>query len=151
MALDINKVEYYNITVDGNAGEGFKLLSEFAGVGVNLLAFKAVPVENMRIRFSLFPDDSSKMNDGAKKAGLNIDGPHSALIVKGYDDESGACADIHEKLSQAGINIYESSGIANIKESYGVVLYLKEEDCEKAMAALVTFEEPTKVNMLSIL
>ena len=136
MALDIKKVEYYNITVDGYAGEGYKLLSVFAGVGVNLLAFKAVPVEPKRTRFSLFPDDSSKMKNGAKKAGLNLDGPHSALIVKGYDDESGECANIHEKLSQAGIDIYESSGIANIKGSYGVVLYLKQEDCEKAMAAL---------------
>ena len=136
MALDIKKVEYYNIIVDGYAGEGSKLLSVFAGVGVNLLAFKAVPVEPMRTRFSLFPDDSSKMNDGAKKVGLNIDGPHSALIVKGYDDESGECANIHEKLFQAGINVYESSGIANIKGSYGVVLYLKQEDCVKAIAAL---------------
>jgi hypothetical protein len=136
MALDIKKVEYYNITVDGYAGEGYKLLSVFAGVGVNLLAFKAVPVEPKRTRFSLFPDDSSKMKNGAKKAGLNLDGPHSALIVKGYDDESGECANIHEKLSQAGIDVYESSGIANIKGSYGVVLYLKQEDCEKAMAAL---------------
>ena len=40
MALDINKVEYYNITVDGNAGEGFKLLSVFAGVGVTYLLSK---------------------------------------------------------------------------------------------------------------
>jgi hypothetical protein len=136
MALDIKKVEYYNIIVDGNAGEGYKLLSVFAGVGINLLAFKAVPVEPMRTRFSLFPDESSKMNDVAKKAELNIDGPHAALIVKGYDDESGECANIHEKLSQAGIKVYESSGIANIKESYGIVLYLEEEDCDKAMAAL---------------
>lgn len=136
MALDIEKVQYYNITVDGYAGEGSKLLSVFAGVGVNLLAFKAVPVEPMRTRFSLFPDDSSKMNDGAKKAGLILDGPHSALLIKGYDDESGALADIYEKLSQADINVYESIGIANIKGSYGVVLYLKQEDCEKAMTAL---------------
>ena len=45
-------------------------------------------------------------------------------------------ADIYEKLSQADINVYESTGIANIKGSYGVVLYLKQEDCEKAMEAL---------------
>jgi hypothetical protein len=136
MALEIKKVEYFNITVDGNAAEGFKLLSVFAGVGISLLAFKAVPVEPKRTRFSLFPDDSSKMKVGAKKAGLDLDGPHAALIVKGYNDESGECANIHEKLSRAGINVYESSGIADIKESYGVVLYLEQEDCEKAMAAL---------------
>jgi len=89
----------------------------------------------MRTQFTLFPDDGSKMNDGAKKAGLNLDGPHSALLIQG-DDESGALADIYEKLSQADINVYESSGIANIKGSYGVILYVKQEDCEKAMAAL---------------
>jgi hypothetical protein len=136
MAWDIEQVEYYNLTVDGHAGEGAKLLSVFAEAGVNLLAFKAVPVDPMRTRFSLFPDDSLKMNEGAKKAGLRLDGPHSALLIKGYDDESGALADIFEKLSQADIRVYESSGIANIKRSYGVVLYLEQEDCEKAMAAL---------------
>ncbi len=136
MTLDFKKVEYYYITVDGHAGEGSKLLSVFAGAGVNLLAFKAVPVEPMRTQFSLFPDDSLKMKNGAKKAGLNVDGPHFALVIKGYDDESGALADIYERLSQADINVYESSGIANIKGSYGVVFYLKQEDCEKAIETL---------------
>ena len=136
MALDLRKVEYYNITVDGNAGEGSKLLSAVAGFGVNLLAFKAVPVEPKRTRFTLFPDDCLKMKDGAEKAGLDMDGPYSALLLKGYDDESGALADIYEKLSQADINVYESSGIANIRGSYGVVFYLEQEDCEKALEAL---------------
>jgi hypothetical protein len=76
------------------------------------------------------------MTDGAKKAGLKLDGPHSALLIKGDNDESGELADIYEKLSQADIHVHESSGIADIKGSYGVILYLKQEDCEKAMAAL---------------
>jgi hypothetical protein len=136
MALDINKAEYFNITVEGNAAEGFKLLSVFAGAGVNLLAFKAVPVENRLTKFTLFPDDSSKMKNGAKKAGLKLDGPHTALIVKGYDDKSGECSNVHEKLARAGIDVYESSGIANINGSWAIVLYIKQEDCKKAIAAL---------------
>lgn len=136
MALEVKKVAYYDITVDGHAGEGSKLLAAVAGFGVNLLAFKAVPVEPARTRFSLFPDDGSKLSDGAKKAGLNMAGPYNALLVKGYDDESGALADIYAKLSRANIGICESSGIANIKGSYGVVLYLKQEDCGKALEAL---------------
>ena len=135
MAFDIKRVEYYNITVEDHAGEGSKLLSLFASVGVSLLAFKAVPLGPMRTQFTLFPNDGLKMTDGAKKAGLELDGPHSALLIQG-DDESGALADIYEKLSQADIHVYESSGIANIKGSYGVILYLKQEDCEKAIAAL---------------
>ncbi len=135
MTLDIRKVEYYNITVEGHVGEGAKLLSVFAGVGVNLLAFKAISLEPRRTRFTLFPKDGSKMTAGAKKAGLDLDGPYSALLIQG-DDESGALADIYEKLSQADITVSESSGIADIKGGYGVVLYLKQEDCEKAAAAL---------------
>jgi hypothetical protein len=135
MAFDIKRVEYYYITVEDKTGEGFKLLSVFAGVGVNLLAFEAVPLGPMRTQFTLFPDDGFKMTDGAKKAGLTLDGPHSALLVQG-DDESGALAGIYEKLSQAGIHVYASNGIADIKGSYGVILYFKQEDYEKAVAAL---------------
>jgi hypothetical protein len=135
MALAIKRVEYYNITVADHAGDGSKLLALFAGAGVNLLAFKAVPLEPLRTRFTLFPDDGSKMIAGAKKAGLELDGPHSALLIQG-DDESGALADIYEKLAQAKISVNESSGIAAIKGGYGVILYLEQADCEKAAAAL---------------
>jgi len=136
MAFDVKRVEYHNITVEGHLGEGAKLLSVFAGVGVNLLAFKAVVLKSTRTRFTLFPDDALKMTDGAKKTGLELDGPHSALFIKGDNDESGELADIYEKLFQANITVHESSGIADIKGSYGVVLYLEQEDCEKAVAAL---------------
>ena len=135
MPFKIKSVEYFNAAVEGHAEDGSKLLAVFARAGVNLLAFKAVPLEPMRTRFTLFPDDSSKMIGGAKTAGLNLDGPHSGLLIEG-DDKSGALADIFETLSQAGIHVYEASGIANINGGYGVVLYLKSEDCEKALAAL---------------
>lgn len=134
MSYDIKKAEYFNITVEGHAGEGSRLLSVFAGAGVNLLAFKATPAEPKRTRFALFPNDSKMMIDGAKTAGLELDGPYAALLIQG-DDESGALADIFEKLSQAGIKVKESSGIADINGGYGVVLYLDRDDCEKAAAA----------------
>lgn len=136
MAFDINRVEYYNIIIEGNIGESAKFLSIVAEAGVNLLAFKAVALEAARIRFTLIPDDSAKMNNGAKKAGLNFDGPYPALFIKGNNDESGELAAIYKKLSQADITVHESSGIANIKGSYGVILYIDPEDCENAMTAL---------------
>ena len=137
MPLDIRRVEYYNATVDGNVGAGAKLLSVFAGVGVSLLAFKAVPLEPKRTQFSLFPNDGSKMTTEAAKEGLELDGPHSALLIQG-DDKSGALSDIYDKLSYANITICESSGIADINGSYGVIFYLEEDDREKAVAALQT-------------
>jgi hypothetical protein len=135
MALEIKKVEYFNITIESSTEEAYKLLSKFANFGVSLLAFKAIPVEYKRTQFSLFPNDGSKMKDAAKKAGLDLDGPHAALIIKSNSDEPGECAGIFNKLSQVDINNYEASGIADIYDSYGVVLYLNEKDCEKAIAA----------------
>lgn len=135
MALDILQVEYYNITVDGQITHASQLLSTIAGAGVDFHAFKALPVKPNRTQITLFAKDSSKMTAGAKKSGLVLDGPYSALLIKG-DEKAGALADIYKKLSQAGVQVEEACGIADINAGYGVILYLKQEDCVKALTAL---------------
>lgn len=135
MALDIKQVEYYNITVEDQITSASKLLSTIAEAGVDFHAFKAIPVKPNQTQFTLFAKDSSKMIDGAKKSGLELDGPYSALLIMG-DEKSGALADIYRKLSQAGIQVEEACGIADINAGYGVILYLKQEDCAKALTAL---------------
>ena len=135
MTFNILQVEYYNITVQGQITDASNLLSTIAGAGVDFHAFKATPLEPDRTQFTLFAKDSSMMTEGAKKSGLKLDGPYSALLIKG-DEKSGALADIYEKLSKAGIQVDEASGIADINAGYGVILYLKREDCDKAMAVL---------------
>jgi len=135
MASEILQIEYYNITVNGQITDAFRLLSTIAAAGVDFHAFKAIALEPDRTHFTLFAKDSSKMTDGAKKSGLKLDGPYSALLIKG-DEKPGALADIYRKLSQAGIQVNEASGIADINAGYGVILYLNQEDCGKAVAAL---------------
>jgi hypothetical protein len=135
MALDILQVEYYNITVEDQITNASKLLSTIAGAGVDFHAFKAIPVKPNRTQFTLFAKDSLKMTDGAKKSGLELDGPYFAILIKG-DEKSGALADIYKKLSQAGIQVDEACGIADVNAGYGVILYLKQEDCGKAMTVL---------------
>lgn len=135
MALEINKVEYYNIIVQGDIAEGSILLTTIADAGVDFLAYKAIPLDPNRTQFTLFPIDGSKMTNGAIKAGLKLEGPYSAIIITG-DEKPGALAEIYRKLSQASVQVEESSGIAHVNGGYGVVLYLKQEDCDKAMAAL---------------
>jgi hypothetical protein len=53
-----------------------------------------------------------------------------------YVDEPGERAHIFKKLAQANIKVIESSGIADIYNSYGVVIYLNQGDCSKAITAL---------------
>ena len=132
MALDMMQVEYYNITVEDQITSASKLLSIIAGTGVDFHAFKAIPVKSNQTRFTLFAKDSSKMTDGAKRSGLKLEGPYSALLIKG-DEKSGALSDIYKKLAQAGIQVDEAYGIADINAGYGVILYLKQEDCGKAL------------------
>ena len=123
MALDIMQVEYYNITIDGQITTASNLLTTIVGAGVDFNAFKATPVKSDQTQFTLFAKDSSKLTEGAKKSGLKLEGPYSAILIKG-DEKSGALAEIYKKLSQAGIQVDEAAGIADINSGYGVVLYL---------------------------
>jgi hypothetical protein len=135
MSLEIKKVEYFNTVVEGHVGDGSTMLSVFADVGISWYAFKAVPGEHGRTRFSLFPNDNGKMVDAARESSIEIEGPHSAILIKG-GDEPGALADIYKKLSLADIQVDEASGIADINRGYGVILYFTNEDCEKVLAVL---------------
>jgi hypothetical protein len=135
MTLKYEKVEYYNIAVQGHIAEGSSLLTTIADAGVDFLAYKAIPLEENHTQFTLFPIEGSRMTAWAMGAGVKLDGPYFAVIITG-DEKPGALAEIYRKLSQAGIQVEESSGIAHINGGYGVVLYLNLEDCDKAMVAL---------------
>jgi hypothetical protein len=135
MALEVKRVEYYNVSFHGHIAEGSELLTKIADAGVDFLAYKAIPLEPERTQFTLFPIDGSKMTAWAIRAGINLDGPYSAVIVTG-DEKPGALAEIYRRLFQAGIQVEESSGLAHVNRGYGVVLHLKQEDCDRAMAAL---------------
>jgi hypothetical protein len=135
MAFKIRKVEYFTTTVQDQPGEAYKLLSQLADLGLNLLAFTAIPVGEMRAQLTLFPEEPGKMADAARKASIVLEGPHIAILVQG-DDELGALARIHEKLYAANVNVYAASGVADGRGSFGYVIYVNPADCDRATAAL---------------
>jgi hypothetical protein len=108
MAFSVRRADYFYTTVEDRPGEGHKLLTQLADVDVNLLAFAAVPIGPVHTQLTLFPDDAERMASAARKAGLALDGPHPALLVQG-DDDLGALAGVHEKLFEAGVNVYAST------------------------------------------
>lgn len=135
MAYSIQRVDYFYVTVKDQPGEAYKLLSLLAGVGVNMLAFTAIPVGPMRTQLTLFPEDAHNLHRAAGNAGLDLDGPHPALLVQG-DDELGALTEIHEKLYQANVNVYASNGVTDGKGSYGYIIYIRAEEFRQALEAL---------------
>jgi hypothetical protein len=135
MKFDITKAEYYNIIVDDDVGAASKMLSAISEIGISLLAYKAETLASKKTRFTLFSLKSIEMSTALKNRGFEFDGPYPGIFVKG-DDIPGSLAEIYHKLEYARIVVKESSGIANINRAYGVVLYLDDEDCDRAIEVL---------------
>jgi hypothetical protein len=135
MAFNIRRVDYFYTTVKDQPGEAYRLLSQLADMGVNLLALTAVPIGPPHTQLTIFPEDTRMLAAAAEKAGLPLDGPHPALLVQG-DDRLGALAGIHERLYEENVNVYASSGVTDGKGSYGYVLYVRPDKYETAAKAL---------------
>jgi len=55
-------------------------------------------------------------------------------MVKG-GDESGALSEIYQRLSEADTTVYEATGLADINSGYGVILHIKPDDSDRAVAS----------------
>ena len=135
MNFNVKKIEYCNIESEYPVSEASKLLSTLVRNGIDFLAYKATAIENRRTVFTLFSENAHKMLRIAKNDGYKVEGPFSAILVVG-EEKIGALAAIYGKLSQANINVMESSGIAHINGAFGVILYLEKEDCDRALVSL---------------
>jgi hypothetical protein len=135
MAFTINPVDYYYANVRDEVGAAYRVLAQLAERGVSLLAFTAVPAGPSLAQFALFPMDPNRLVAEANAAGLALDGPHHALLVQG-DDELGALASVHERLFETGIDVYASSGVTDARGAFGYVVYVREDQFERAVSVL---------------
>jgi len=135
MAFTIRRADYFYASVRDELGAAYGLLSQLAELGVNLLAFTAVPSGPSLAQFALFPADPNKLLAEARSANLPLDGPYHALLVQG-DDELGALASVHKRLADAGVDIYASSGVTDGRGAFGYVVYVREDEFEKAAGVL---------------
>lgn len=135
MAHTIRPVEYFHATVREQPGEAYEMLSLFAEQGINLLAFTAVPNGKEGTQLTLFPEEGVRLAQVAKTAGLALDGPHPALLVRG-DDKIGVLAQIHKKLSRADVSVFSSVAIADGKGSFAYIVYVRPEKFARAVEVL---------------
>jgi len=135
MANTIRKVEYFYSNVQDRPGEAYKVLAGLADSGVDMLAMTAIPVGPMHTQLSLFPADAAQLRDVAPRVGMELDGPHFALLVQG-DDELGVLASVHQQLFDAGVNVYASYGVTGGAGTFGYLIYVRPEEFARAAAAL---------------
>ena len=135
MSIRIQRAPYFHTTVQDRPGEAYRLLDSLAGLKVNLVAFTAVPVGPERTQLTLFPEDATRLANIATGAGLDLDGPYHAFWISGTD-QPGAIASVHERLYQADVNVYASTGVADGVGRFGYVVYVRPESFHRAADAL---------------
>jgi hypothetical protein len=135
MAFTVRPADYYYVNAREEVGAAYRVLAAFAARGVSLYAFTAVPSFPDRAQFALFPEDPARFAAEAKLAGIEVEGPHHALLVQG-DDELGRLAEIHERLFDAGIDVYASTGVSDGRGAFGYVVYMREDQFDLARQAL---------------
>lgn len=135
MPHQIQRVEYFHTTVPDRPGEAFRFLSALADAGVNLLAFTAIPVGLFQTQLTIFPDDPGRLQAEGMRLQLHLDGPHGAFLVRG-EDVPGALVDVHERLYEAGVNVYAANGVSGSEGWYGYVMYVRPDEMDRAARAL---------------
>ena len=135
MAHTIRRADYYYANIRDELGAAYRVLQQLAELGVNLLAFTAVPSGPNLAQFALFPQDANKLAAEASAAQLKLDGPYHAFLVQG-DDELGGLANVHKQLFEARVDIYASTGVIDGRGSFGYIVYVREDQFEQAAGAL---------------
>ena len=135
MGHTIRRVDYFYTTVNDRPGEAVRFLTALADLGINLLAFTAIPMGLHLTQLTIFPDDSHRLTDASGRGGFKVDGPHPALLVQGKD-VPGALVGIHEQLHDAGINVYAATGVSGGEGGFGYVIHVRPADFDLALEAL---------------
>ena len=135
MSANIYSVDFFYTTVEDTPGEGCQFLETLAREDVNLLAFNAFPVGRDRTQLVIYPLNSTRLGDTARKEGLRLIGPHHAFMIHG-DDELGSLVDIHKKLFDSNINISSSNGISDGRGGYRYIMHVNPDDFKSAMEIL---------------
>ena len=134
MSDQIRIVDCYYATVRDKPGEASRLLEHISESGLNLTAFTAVPTGADETQICLVTDGPAALLEAEANAGAVLAGPKKGFLIQGAD-RVGALHSYHLTLSNAGVNVYSSSGICDGSGRFGFVLWVEAGDFEKAMGA----------------
>ena len=134
MADTVRKAQYFYITAPDKPGEGARALRTLAEAGVNLVAFSGFPA-GRRSQLDFVPEDPAAFLAAAKKAKWKVTGPKVAFVVEG-EDRRGAVAEILGRLADANVNVTATDAVCAGAGRFGVLLWVKPRDVNKAGKAL---------------
>ncbi len=135
MADTIRKIYYYYIEVPDKPGESFRTLLALKAAGVNLLAYCSFPIGSGRSQIDLVPEELEALRDAAGKLPQRLSDRKAAFLIQG-EERIGAAAEYFEKLATQGINVVASQVISAGGGRWGMILWVKPTDFDRASKAL---------------
>jgi len=135
MADRVRKVSYVHVTVPNRAGHGARVLEALREAGVNLVAFHAFPGKAGRAQIDLVAEDMAALRRVARRNGWTLSKVKRGFVVQG-EDRVGAVERHFARLGNAKINVVANSAIAAGKGRYGMILWVKRKDVNRAAKAL---------------
>jgi hypothetical protein len=135
MADRVRKVGYCHVTVPNRAGQGTKVLSAVRDAGVDLLAYSGFPVKGGKAQIDLVVESTGHLGRIAKKSGWRLSKRKKGFLVQG-NDKVGVLHRHTKKLSDKKISITAAQAVSAGKGRYGMILWVKPKDYNRAARAL---------------
>ncbi len=135
MADTVRKVSYFFVEVPDKAGEGSRVLLGLKQAGVNFMACCGFPIAGGRSQIDIVPENDDAFTKAATKLSLKVSDRKQAFLVQG-EDRVGAAADVYDKLGQQGVNITGAQAITAGGGRWGMILWVKPADFDRASKAL---------------
>jgi hypothetical protein len=135
MADRVRKVRYCYTVVPNRAGRGAKILDAIKDAGINLLAYSGFPVKGGKAQLDFVVDSTARLSRIAKKGGWRLSKPKRGFLVQG-DDKVGAAHRHIQRLAAQNISITAAQAVTAGKGRYGMILWVKAKDYNRAARAL---------------
>jgi len=135
MAEKIRRADYYDIHVPDKPGEGARILGALKEAGVNLLSLTAFPDGKGTTQIDFVTENAEGLAKAIKGLGLKLSDKKRAFFIQG-DDRPGAAAEIFKRLADAGVNIHAANASAGAKGGFGMIVWVRPENYDRAAKAL---------------
>lgn len=131
----IRPIDYYHIMVHDRPGEGFWIYSQLKQAGVRLLGAAAFPRPSGKAQLSLIPENTKAFLTAAENCECDLSAVKRAFLIQG-EERQGALADIYGRLERVGISVVAAHAVSGGDGHWGMMLWVKPPDYEKAGKAL---------------
>jgi hypothetical protein len=128
-------VEYYHVTVHDRPGEGYWVYAQLKRAGVKILGAAAFPRPRGKAQLSLIPENPKALLKAAENCECELSEAKRAFLIQG-EDRVGALADVYGQLERVGISVVAAHAVSGGEGRWGMMLWVKPPDYEKAGKAL---------------